>query len=158
MAEEEKKDNVAVEEEAAAPEADAAPAEEKKAPEASPKLQSIIDEISGLTVLELSELVKALEDTFGVTAAAPVAVAGAPAAGAAEAEEEQTEFTVMLTDMGAKKIQVIKEVRSVTDLGLKEAKELVESAPAAVKEGVSKEDAEAIKEKLEGAGASVEIK
>jgi len=157
MAEEEKKDNVAVEEEAAAPEAADAPAEEKKTPAASPKLQGIIDEISGLTVLELSELVKALEDTFGVTAAAPVAVAGAPAA-AAEAEEEQTEFTVMLTDMGAKKIQVIKEVRAVTDLGLKEAKELVESAPAAVKESVSKEDAEAIKEKLEGAGASVELK
>ncbi len=158
MAEEEKQENVAVEEEAAAPETEGAPAEEKKAPAASPKLQKIIDEISGLTVLELSELVKSLEDTFGVTAAAPMAVAGAPAAGAAEAEEEQTEFTVMLTDMGGKKIQVIKEVRAVTDLGLKEAKELVESAPAAVKEGISKEDAEAIKEKLEGAGASVELK
>ena len=161
MAEEEKQENVAVKEEESAPEAEAAEAsaEESKKEAPSPKLQKIIDEISSLTVLELSELVKSLEDTFGVSAAAPVAMAGAPAAGGeAPAEEEQTEFTVMLTDMGGKKIQVIKEVRAVTDLGLKEAKELVESAPAAVKEGLSKEDANAIKEKLEGAGATVELK
>lgn len=165
MAEEEKKEKVEQQEEAAAaegeapPEATATATEEKKEPAADPKLQKIIDDISNLTVLELSRLVKVLEDTFGVTAAAPVAVAGpAGAPSASEEEEEQTEFTVMLTDVGGKKIQVIKEVRAVTDLGLKEAKELVESAPAAVKENVSKEDAAAIKEKLEAAGASVELK
>ncbi|MFH1038646.1 MAG: 50S ribosomal protein L7/L12 [PVC group bacterium] len=122
------------------------------------KLQKIIDQISALTVLELSELVKALEKTFGVTAAAPVAALALPGQAAAPAQEEKTEFTVMLTAIGAKKIQVIKEVRAVTDLGLKEAKDLVESAPGAVKENVSKEEAEAIKAKLESAGATVELK
>ncbi|HOO78511.1 MAG TPA: 50S ribosomal protein L7/L12 [bacterium] len=127
----------------------------------SPKLAGIIDQIGNLTVVELADLVKALEDKFGVSAAAPVAFAAVPgAAGAAgaAAEEEQTEFSVVLTSVGAKKIQVIKEIRSVTDLGLKEAKELVESAPAVVKENVSKEDAEAIKKKLEEAGAAAELK
>ncbi len=131
--------------------------EKKEAVEVSAKLQKIIDEVSQLTVLELSDLVKALEDKFGVTAAAPVAVAAAAGAPAAPAEEK-TEFTVTLASVGAKKIQVIKEVRAVTDLGLKEAKELVESAPCPVKEGVSKEDADAIKQKLEAAGATVELK
>ena len=124
----------------------------------SSKLQKIIDDVSTLTVLELSDLVKALEDTFGVTAAAPVAIAAAPGQAEAPAEEEQTEFTVVLTGIGAKKIQVIKEVRAVTDLGLKEAKDLVESAPVTVKENINKEEAEAIKEKLETAGATAELK
>lgn len=139
--------------------ADAPAAEEKPAPAAPKKLQKIIDEVSSLTVLELSDLVKALEETFGVTAAAPVMVAAGTAGGAeAPAAAEQTEFTVMLTNVGAKKIQVIKEVRAVTSLGLKEAKDLVESAPVAVKEKVSKEEAEAVKEKLASAGATVEVK
>ncbi|MDP8236944.1 MAG: 50S ribosomal protein L7/L12 [Candidatus Erginobacter occultus] len=118
----------------------------------------MIDDVSALTVLELSDLVKALEETFGVTAAAPMMMAAAPGQGEAAAAEEQTEFTVMLTDIGAKKIQVIKEVRAVTSLGLKEAKELVESAPVAVKENLEKADAEAIKEKLTAAGATAELK
>ncbi len=137
------------------------PAAEVKpaAPGASPNLQKIIDEVSSLTVLELSDLVKALEETFGVTAAAPVMVAAGAAGGAeAPAAAAQTEFTVMLTEVGAKKIQVIKEVRAVTSLGLKEAKDLVESAPVAVKEKLSKEEAEAVKEKLTSAGATVELK
>ncbi len=133
-------------------------AEEKSAPEVSQKLQKIIDEVSALTVLELSDLVKALEETFGVTAAAPMMVAAGPGGGAQAAAEEKTEFTVMLNDIGAKKIQVIKEVRAVTSLGLKEAKDLVESAPVAVKENLTKEEAEAIKEKLTAAGATVELK
>jgi large subunit ribosomal protein L7/L12 len=134
-------------------------AEEKAAPEVSKKLQKIIDEVASLTVLELSDLVKALEETFGVTAAAPMMVAAGSGGGAeAPAAAEQTEFTVMLTDIGAKKIQVIKEVRAVTSLGLKEAKDLVESAPVAVKENLSKEEAEAVKEKLTSAGATVELK
>ena len=122
--------------------------------------EEILDSISGMTVLELSELLKEFEDRFGVTAAAPVAVA-APAGGggaAAEAEEEQTEFDVVLTAAGGQKIAVIKEVRALTSLGLKEAKDLVESAPKSVLEKVSKDDAEKAKASLEGAGASVELK
>jgi len=119
----------------------------------------IIEAIEQMSVLELSELVKALEEKFGVSAAAPVAVAAAPAAGAAAAPaEEQTEFDVVLTSAGAGKIAVIKVVREVTGLGLKEAKALVDGAPKAVKEKVSKADADALKEKLEAAGATVEIK
>jgi large subunit ribosomal protein L7/L12 len=119
-----------------------------------------IEFIKNLTVIELSELIKELEETFGVSAAAPVAVA---AAGAAPAEaaapvEEQTEFSVVLTGVGPQKINVIKEIRVITSLGLKEAKELVETAPQTVKEGISKEDAEKFKKQLEGAGATVEIK
>ncbi len=123
------------------------------------KVQEVMEIVKGMTVLELSELVKAFEEEFGVTAAAPAAVAAAPAAGAVEeAEEEQTEFDVVLTGPGDKKIQVIKVVRELTGLGLKEAKALVDEAPKAVKEKVSKEEAEEVKEKLEGAGASVEVK
>lgn len=122
------------------------------------KVQEVIDIVKELTVLELSELVKALEDEFGVSAAAPVAVAAAPAAGAAEAAEEQTEFDVVLTSAGDKKINVIKVVREITGLGLKEAKALVDEAPNPVKEKISKEEAEEIKGKLEEAGAGVELK
>lgn len=124
------------------------------------KKEEMIEAIKGMTVLEVADLVKALEEEFGVSAAAPVAVAAAPGAGddADAAAEEQTEFTVHLIEMGPKKINVIKAVREVTTLGLKEAKDLVEAAPTAVKEDVSKEDAEVAKEKLEGAGATVEIK
>jgi len=121
----------------------------------------IIDGIAALSVLELSELLKEFEERFGVTAAAPVAVAAAPAAGAEAAgggEEEQTEFDVVLTDAGDKKIQVIKEVRSLTSLGLKEAKDLVDSAPKPVLERATKDDAEKAKAALEGAGATVELK
>ena len=120
----------------------------------------ILDGIAGLTVLELSELLKDFEEKFGVTAAAPVAVAAAPAGGgeAAAAEEEKTEFTVVLAAAGDKKIQVIKEVRALTSLGLKEAKDLVEAAPKPVLEKANKEDAEKAKAALEGAGATVEIK
>ena len=123
--------------------------------------EQILDGISELSVLELSELLKEFEEKFGVTAAAPVAVAAAPAAGAGDAagaEEEQTEFDVVLTGAGDKKIQVIKEVRSLTSLGLKEAKDLVDSAPKPVLERASKEDAEKAKAALEGAGATVELK
>ncbi|MGB3410286.1 MAG: 50S ribosomal protein L7/L12 [Microthrixaceae bacterium] len=121
--------------------------------------EEILDSIASLTVLELSELLKAFEERFGVTAAAPVAVAAAPAAGgAAEEAEEKTSFDVVLADAGDKKIQVIKEVRGLTSLGLKEAKDLVESAPKAVLEGVSKDEAEKAKEAIEGAGGKVEIK
>ncbi len=122
--------------------------------------EEFIDAIKNMTVMELAELVKALEEEFGVSAATPVAVAGvAAAAGAAEApkEEEKTEFNVVLKSVGDKKIQVIKVVRQVTDLGLKEAKELVEKAPATVKEGVSKEEAEKIKKQFEEVGATIEI-
>lgn len=121
-------------------------------------LSKIVDELSELTVLEAAELSKLLEDKWGVSAAAPVAVAAAVAGGAAAAEEEQTEFDAVLADFGAKKINVIKEVRAITGLGLKEAKDFVESAPKVVKEGVSKEEAEKVKEQLEAAGATVEIK
>ena len=117
----------------------------------------IIDALKEMTLLEASELVKAIEDTFGVSAAAPAAVVAAPAAGAAEAEEK-TEFDVVLEGFGDNKIQVIKAVRELTNLGLKEAKEVVESAPTAVLEGAKKEDAEAAKEKLEAAGAAVTLK
>ena len=120
-------------------------------------IAKFIEEIKGMTVLELNSLVKAIEEEFGVSAAAPVAVAGAVAA-AAPAEEEKTEFTPVLADFGAKKLDVIKVIRELTGLGLKEAKEFVESAPKAVKENISKDEAEAIKTKLEEAGAKVEIK
>ncbi|MCD6182327.1 MAG: 50S ribosomal protein L7/L12 [Candidatus Cloacimonetes bacterium] len=120
------------------------------------KKQQVIDIIKEMTVLELSELVKELEELFGVTAAAPVAVAAAPVA--AEAAEEQTEFDVILSGIGAKKIQVIKAVRELTKLGLKEAKELVDSCPNPVVQGVPKEEAESVKARLEEAGASVELK
>lgn len=117
----------------------------------------IIDALKEMTLLEASELVKAIEDTFGVSAAAPAAVVAAPAAGAAEAEEK-TEFDVVVEGFGDNKIQVIKAVRELTNLGLKEAKEVVEGAPKAVLEGAKKEDAEAAKEKLEAAGAAVTLK
>jgi len=118
--------------------------------------EEILEAIKGMTVLELADLVKAMEDEFGVSAAAPVAVAAAPAAGAAA--EEKSEFDVILKDAGEKKIGVIKVVREVTGLGLKDAKALVDGAPKAVKEGVAKADAEALKAKLEEAGATVELK
>jgi large subunit ribosomal protein L7/L12 len=122
----------------------------------------ILEAISGMTVLELADLVKAVEDKFGVTAAAPVAVAAAPAAGggdgAAAPAEEKTEFDAVLTEVGPNKILVIKAVRELTGLGLKEAKDLVDAAPKAVKEGVTKEEAEQVKEKLAEAGAAVEIR
>ena len=122
----------------------------------------ILEAIDTMTVLELSELVKAFEERYGVTAAAPAAAAAAPAAGgdgaAAAATEEQTEFDAMLTEVGANKILVIKAVRELTGLGLKEAKDLVDAAPKAVKEGVTKEEAEQVKEKLAEAGATVEVK
>jgi len=119
----------------------------------------ILDKIGAMTVLELSELIKAMEDKFGVSAAAAVAVAAGPAAGpAAAAAEEQTEFTVTLTSFGENKVNVIKAVRELTGLGLKEAKDLVDGAPKPVKEGIPKADAEAAKKKLEDAGAKAEIK
>jgi len=146
-----------------------AKAEEKKAEKAkkgsgdmSSKVQEIIETVKNMTVMELAELVKALEEEFGVTAAAPV-VAAAPAAGGAApagapAEEEKTEFDVILSSYGSNKIQVIKVVRSLTGLGLKEAKDLVDNVPKPVKEGISKDEAEKIKKELEEAGATVEIK
>ena len=123
----------------------------------------ILEAISGMTVLELSELVKAVEEKFGVTAAAPVAVAAAPSGGgdgaaAAAATEEQTEFDAVLTEVGANKILVIKAVRELTGLGLKEAKDLVDAAPKAVKEGVARDEADQVKEKLAEAGATVEVR
>jgi large subunit ribosomal protein L7/L12 len=122
-------------------------------------LNKLVDDLSALTVLEAAELAKLLEEKWGVSAAAAVAVAAAPAAGgAAAAVEEQTEFTVMLAAVGDKKIEVIKEVRAITGLGLKEAKDLVEAAPKAVKEGVSKDEGAKIKETLEKVGAKVELK
>ncbi len=121
------------------------------------KVEQIMDLVKEMTVLELSELVKALEEEFGVTAAAPVAAAAAPAAAAAE-EEEKDEFDVVLTSSGEKKIQVIKVVREITGLGLKEAKALVDEAPGNVQEKVNKEEAEATKAKIEEAGGSVELK
>ena len=125
---------------------------------ATEKVMNLVEEVKGLTVLELSELVKTLEEVFGVSAAAPVAMMGAGAAAAAPAEEEKTEFTPVLAEIGANKIGVIKVVRELTGLGLKEAKELVDNVPKALKENVSKDEAEAIKAKLEEAGAKVEIK
>ena len=166
-----------VEQEAPAAEEQEAPAAEAEAPAEKPAKKKssassakksgglskdeMIDAIKQMTVIELAELVKALEEEFGVSAAAPVAVAAAGAAPSAEAAapaEEQTEFTVMLTSFGESKINVIKAVREVSGLGLKEAKELVEAAPKAVKEGIQKEEAAVIKEKLEAAGATIEIK
>lgn len=125
-----------------------------------PDLAKIVDELSGLSVLDAAELSKMLEEKWGVSAAAPVVVAAVGAQPAAEVAdvEEQTEFTVVLTAYGDKKINVIKEVRALTSLGLREAKDLVEAAPKAVKEGVAKDEAEKIKAQLEGAGATVEIK
>ena len=125
----------------------------------SANAQAAMEIIEKLTLIEMSELVKALEDKFGVTAAAPVAIAAVAGAGpGAEAAEEKVEFDVVLATVGSEKIKVIKVVRTITSLGLKEAKELVESAPKAVKEGASKEEAEEIKKKLEEVGASVELK
>ncbi len=126
---------------------------------ASDKVLNLIEEVKALTVLELSELVKALEEEFGVSAAAPVAVAAAPAAGAAApVVEEKTEFNVILKDVGAEKIKVIKVVRELTGLGLKEAKDLVDGAPKTLKENVSKDEAASIEAKFKEVGASVEIK
>ncbi|SHI06180.1 large subunit ribosomal protein L7/L12 [Sporobacter termitidis DSM 10068] len=125
---------------------------------ASEKVTALIEEVKNLTVLELSELVHALEDEFGVSAAAPAAVAVAAPAAAAAPAEEKTEFDVVMTDFGAEKIKVIKEVRAITGLGLAEAKALVEAIPAKIKEGVNKEDAEKFKAQLTEAGAKVEIK
>jgi len=123
-------------------------------------LAKIVDDLSSLTVIEAAQLSKMLEEKWGVSAAAPVAVAAGPAAGAAAAEkkEEKTEFTVVLANAGANKINVIKEVRAITSLGLKEAKDLVEGAPKPVKEGVAKDEAEKLKKQLEAAGATVELK
>jgi large subunit ribosomal protein L7/L12 len=122
------------------------------------KVEKIIETVDGLTVLELNDLVKALQEKYGVSAVAPMAAAGPAAAAPAEEVEEQTSFDVILAGVGEKKIQVIKVVRELTSLGLKEAKDLVESAPQPVKQGVNKGDAEAIKAKLEAEGAAVEIK
>lgn len=129
-------------------------------PELSQKAQDIVSAVETLTVLELASLVKALETKFGVTAAVPMGVAAgaAPAAGAAAAAEEKTTFEVVLAEVGANKIQVIKEIRAVTNLGLKEAKDLVDSAPKPVKAGVPKDEANTIKQKLEAVGAKVELK
>jgi large subunit ribosomal protein L7/L12 len=121
-------------------------------------LAKIVDDLSGLTVIEAAQLSKMLEDKWGVSAAAPVAAVAAPAAAAAEKKEEKTEFTVVLSAAGANKINVIKEVRAITSLGLKEAKDLVEGAPKPVKEGVNKDEADKIKKQLEAAGATVELK
>ena len=128
---------------------------------AESKVEQAMAIIEGMTVLELAEMVKAMETKFGISAAAPVAVAAAPAAGAAAAAapvEEKTEFTVVLTDIGANKINVIKAVRELTSLGLKESKDLVEAAPKPIKENVNKDEAAAAKAKLEAAGATVEVK
>ena len=121
-------------------------------------LEKIAEELSGLTVLEAADLAKLLEDKWGVSAAAPIAVAAAAPADGGAAAEEQTEFDVILASFGDKKINVIKEIRTITGLGLKEAKDLVESAPKEIKEGIAKDEAEKLKEQLEGAGATVEIK
>ena len=134
--------------------------EQKPKKGAAKNVEQVLDIVKSMTVLELAELVKALEEEFGVTAAAPVVAAGAVpgAAPAAAAEEEKSEFNVMLASFGSNKIQVIKVVRAITGLGLKEAKDLVEAVPSAVKEGVSKDEAEDIKHQLEEAGAGVELK
>lgn len=124
---------------------------------ASEKTLALLEEIKGLTIMEMADLVKALEETFGVTAT-PVAVAGAAGAAAAPAAEEKTEFDVILTGAGASKLNVIKVVREITGLGLKDAKDLVESAPKEIKKGVSKDEAEQVKKDLEAAGATVEVK
>lgn len=167
MAEEAKVEEQAETQAEEAQQAEAAEAvkEEKTESAAGPalegKLADIAASLDGLTMLEVSQLVKGLEERWGVSAAAPMAMAAMPGAaggGESEAAEEQTEFTVVLAEAGSSKIQVIKEVRGLTSLGLKEAKELVDGAPKPVKEGVSKEEAEEIKTKLEAAGAKVEIK
>ena len=120
--------------------------------------EDVVSFIDNMTVLEMSEFVKELEDKYGVTAAAPVVAIAAPAAGGEAAAEEKTEFDVILTAIGDKKIQVIKEVRTITGLGLKDAKDLVEAAPKAIKEGVKKEEAEEIQKKIEAVGGTVEVK
>ncbi len=120
--------------------------------------EEILDAIGNMTLIDITELVKAMEDKFGVSAAAPVAMAAGPAAAAAAPVEEQTEFNVMLAAIGEKKVEVIKAVRAITGLGLKEAKDLVESAPASVKDGVSKAEADKFRKELEAAGAKVEVK
>ena len=125
---------------------------------ASEKITNILEEIKSLTLIELADLVKAVEEEFGVSAAAPVGVVAAAGGAAAPAAEEKTEFDVILKDFGAKKLDVIKAVREITGLGLKEAKEMVEGAPKTVKEGVSKDEAESVKKALEAAGAEVEVK
>ena len=125
---------------------------------ASEKIANILEEIKSLTIIELADLVKAVEEEFGVSAAAPVGVAVAAAGAAAPVAEEKTEFDVVLKSFGAKKLDVIKAVREITGLGLKEAKEMVEGAPKTVKEGVSKDEAESVKKTLEEAGAEVEVK
>ncbi len=143
------------------PEEKVAEEKEQQTKDLDPKVDKILKSIEGMTVLQLSQLVKAMEEHFGVSAAAPVAVAAAPAAGAgegAEAAEEKTEFDVVLKSAGSQKIQVIKVVRAITSLGLKEAKELVDGAPNNVKEGVNKDEAEDIKSKLEEVGAEIEVK
>ena len=132
--------------------------DEKTLPELSKDAQSILDSVKKLSVLDLANLVKHMEEEFGVSAAAPVAVAAAGGADAGAAVEEKEDFDVILASFGEKKINVIKEVRAITGLGLKEAKELVESAPKAIKEGAKKDEAEEIKKKLEEAGATVELK
>tara|TARA_B100001094_G_C17789946_1_gene603882 strand:- start:142 stop:564 length:423 start_codon:yes stop_codon:yes gene_type:complete len=133
--------------------------EEKGVDNLSKDSQKLIEQVKGMTVLELSNLVKALEDEFGVVAAAPVAVAAAPAGGdSSDDSEEASTVSVILTDIGDKKIQVLKAVREVTGLGLKEAKEIVDNVPKSIKEGVTKEDAEAVKKQIEEQGAKVEIK
>jgi len=159
MAEEQNKKQEAPQADAAVAEAPA-PKAEKKEVQVSAKLGGIIKSVEEMTVMELADLVKALEDKFGVSAAMPVAAiaAGGTAAAGAAAEEEKTSFTVVLTGAGDKKINVIKEIRAVTTLGLKEAKDLVEAAPKTVKEGLPKEEAEKIKKQLEAAGAKVELK
>ena len=130
----------------------------KEAVKVEGKMAEFVEYVQGITVLELSQLVKALEEKLGVSAAMPMAAAAAPAAGAVAAAAEQTEFAVVLVSAGANKISVIKEVRTITSLGLKEAKDLVEGAPKNVKEGVTKDEAEKIKKQLEAAGAKVEVK
>ncbi len=125
---------------------------------ASEKITNILEEIKSLTIIELADLVKAVEEEFGVSAAAPVGVVAAAGAAAAPAAEEKTEFDVVLKSFGAKKLDVIKAVREITGLGLKEAKEMVEGAPKTVKEGISKDEAESVKKALEEAGAEVEVK
>ena len=131
---------------------------EETSVEVTEEMDKFISYVEQMTVLELSKLVKALENRLGVSAAAPVAAAAGPAAGPAEAAEEQTEFTVTLTAIGDKKVAVIKEVRTITGLGLKDAKDLVDAAPKAIKEGVSKDEAAKIKAALEAAGGSAEVK
>lgn len=153
---EEKREQVQAEE----VKADTAAPEKKEKVKLTKSMKTVVTTIEEMSVLELSDLVKALEDKFDVSAAAPqaVAVAGAPVAAGGAAEEEKSVFTVMLTEVGAKKINVIKEIRALTNLGLKEAKDLVEAAPKEVKEGVPKDEAEKIKKQLEAVGAKAELK